>query len=103
MLIRLVRMTFRPDSVGAFLAIFDESASQIRSFPGCLHLELWQDLDGPNVFTTYSLWEDEAALERYRRSEFFTRTWARTRALFSAPPVAQSHRQIRSHSSPNPA
>jgi hypothetical protein len=94
-LIRLVRMTFRPDSVDTFLAIFDESASQIRSFPGCHHLELWKDAAGTNVFTTYSLWEDEAALEQYRRSELFTRTWSRTKALFSASPIALSHRQIR--------
>ncbi len=41
MLIRLVRMTFRPDALEAFLALFDASAPQIRAFPGCRHLELW--------------------------------------------------------------
>lgn len=95
MLVRLVRMTFRPDALPAFLERFDRSAPHIRAFPGCRHLELWQDIRYPNVVTTYSLWADDEALERYRRSDLFRQTWAETKPLFAGPPEAFSHRVLR--------
>ncbi len=88
-------MTFRPDALEAFLAIFDASSPQIRAFPGCRHLELWQDARFPNLLTTYSHWDDADALERYRRSDLFRETWARTKPLFAAPPRAHSHHILR--------
>ena len=102
-LLRIVRMTFRPDGVTEFLSIFDESAARIRSFPGCHHLELWQDLDDPNAFTTYSQWDDDRALDAYRKSDLFTSTWARTKVLFAAPPTVSSNRLIRPNSAPESA
>ena len=91
MLIRTVRMTFRPDRLGEFLdEIFRPSAPKIRAFPGCLGLALWQDAAYPNVLTTFSHWADADALEAYRQSDLFRGTWARTKPLFAAPPVAHS-------------
>ena len=49
-LIRMVRMTFRPEEVPAFLENFEAHKSVIRNFPGCQHLELWQDQDEKNIF-----------------------------------------------------
>ena len=95
MLIRIVRMTFRPDAVDEFLALFDASSPRIRRFDGCRHLELWQDADRPTVCTTYSLWTDEEALEAYRRSDLFVTTWQAAKALFDAAPEASSHTRIR--------
>lgn len=92
MIVRIVRMTFAPEKTEAFLEIFNGSKGKIRSFPGCHHLELWQDASAPGVFTTYSHWENEQALENYRRSELFKTTWAKTKVLFAAKPVAWSNR-----------
>ena len=90
MLLRTVRMTFRPDRLDEFLALFRATSPQIRAFPGCGHLELWQDARFPNVLSTYSAWSDADALERYRQSDLFRTTWARTTPLFAAAPVAHS-------------
>jgi quinol monooxygenase YgiN len=95
MLVRLVRMTFRPDALDAFLDHFDRAAPQIRTFDGCAHLELWQDARFPNVCTTHSHWRDGAALEAYRASDLFRTTWAEVKPLFAARPVAHSHRVLR--------
>ena len=92
MLIRLVHLTLRPDAADEFLVLFGDSAPQIRAFPGCQHLDLWQDVRFPNIFTTHSRWDDEDALERYRQNSFFRTTWARTKPLFAAPPEAHSYR-----------
>jgi quinol monooxygenase YgiN len=94
MLIRIVRMTFRPEAVGEFEAIFNDSKARIRAFPGCLHLELLRDLDQPHVFCTYSHWDGPGALEAYRQSELFKSTWAKTKALFAEKAVAFSVERV---------
>lgn len=93
MIVRIVQMTFREDAVSAFEELFEERKSLIRHFEGCTHLELWQDARQPAVFFTYSHWESEAHLDRYRFSEFFKDTWARTKSLFAEKPSAWSVQQ----------
>jgi quinol monooxygenase YgiN len=94
MLIRIVRMTFAPERVPDFLALFERSKEQIRNQPGCRHLELWRDIAQPNVFNTYSHWDTENHLNAYRDSELFGDVWPNTKKLFAAPPVAFTVEQI---------
>lgn len=90
MITRIVRMEFQPEKIEDFLAVFRASMSQIRNFPGVHHLELHRDANAPHVFYTYSIWEDEAALEAYRRSDLFKGVWAKTKVLFAGKPLAYS-------------
>src|SRR5688500_17171863 len=90
MLIRVVRMTFREEETAAFLEIFSQSRDRIRNYPGCRHLELWQDAHKPFVFSTYSHWDSEEDLNHYRQSELFAGVWAATKNLFAAQPQAFS-------------
>lgn len=90
MLIRIVRMTFRPEKVDEFLEIFAQSKQQIRAMPGCRHLELLRDYDAPNIFITHSHWDNDTALNHYRDSELFSATWAKTKVLFAEKPFAFS-------------
>lgn len=91
MLVRIVRMTFAPDAVEPFLEHFDAAAPRIRSFPGCHHLELWRDADAPTVCTTYSHWTSGEALDAYRNSDLFRRTWSTVKPLFADAPTAHSY------------
>ena len=93
MIIRIVKMQFDPVQLQTFTELFEERKSTIRNFPGCRHLELWQDSKDLNIFFTYSMWESEKDLEHYRFSEFFKDTWGLTKALFNAPPQAWSVEQ----------
>lgn len=90
MIIRIVQMSFKEEHTEAFLALFEARKEQIRSFDGCQHLELWQDAKDSCIFFTYSIWDSEQHLDRYRFSEFFKDTWGRTKALFRAKPQAWS-------------
>ncbi|MDW8295302.1 MAG: antibiotic biosynthesis monooxygenase family protein [Raineya sp.] len=90
MLIRIVRMYFQADKVQEFLEIFENAKKTIRSFEGCRYLELWQDIHSPNVFCSYSHWESEEHLEKYRHSEFFRNTWSKMKILFEKKPYAFS-------------
>ncbi len=89
-MIRIVKMTFEPESVQEFLKIFDESKSLIRHFKGCMQLELLQDASDKTIFFTYSVWESEAHLNAYRNSELFISVWNKTKLLFSSKAEAWS-------------
>lgn len=94
MLIRIVKMTFREDSIEKFLQFFEGRKDAIRHFPGCHHLELWKDKNHPSVYFTYSHWESEAALDHYRYSGFFKETWGFTRQCFAAGAEAYSINRV---------
>lgn len=90
-IVRIVRMTFHPDKVDSFLDLFDRRSEQIRSSPGCEHLELLRGARYPNVMTTISVWKTEADLDRYRGSDLFAQTWRETRTMFAASPEATTY------------
>ncbi|MEM1340003.1 MAG: antibiotic biosynthesis monooxygenase family protein [Bacteroidota bacterium] len=90
MLIRIVKLTFKQENISSFEAIFEETKEKIINFKGCYHLELYQDMKDPNIFFTYSHWENGAALDAYRNSDFFKKVWSRTKLLFGDKPQAWS-------------
>lgn len=90
MIIRIVKMTFDSAKTSEFIALFNERKKLIRNFEGCHHLELWQDASDANVYFTYSIWDSEQHLDKYRFSELFKDTWAKTKLLFISKPEAWS-------------
>ena len=83
-------MEFEEQRIPHFLKIFASSREKIRSFPGCMHLQLLQDEADPCVFFTYSHWQAESDLNSYRNSDLFQGVWRSTRKLFRAAPKAWS-------------
>ncbi|UOY06162.1 antibiotic biosynthesis monooxygenase [Muricauda sp. SCSIO 64092] len=96
MLIRIVKLSFKAENISSFELLFEETKEKIRSFEGCMHLELYQDLENPTTFFTYSKWEDECYLDLYRQSDFFKTVWSRTKKLFQDKPEAWSVTQLAS-------
>lgn len=94
MIVRIVKMTFRPEEIDNFLKLFEERKEKIRNVEGCMHLELWSNTAMPHIMFTYSHWRDVQALDRYRFSDFFKDTWTRTRALFLEKAEAWSLEQL---------
>ncbi len=95
MIKRIVKMVFRKDSCEAFIHIFDNACDAIRGSNGCHYLELVRDRDDPRIFFTISIWENEEALEAYRNSDLFGKTWVATKALFDEAPKAWSTDSLR--------
>ncbi len=83
MIIRIVKMTFKPECVEDFLGLFERSKSKIRHQEGCQYLSLLNDKNNTSIFFTYSYWEDEDALNAYRNSETFGEIWPKTKVLFA--------------------
>ena len=94
MIVRIVKLTFENENIASFEQIFRTTNKKIKRFEGCLHLELYQDKNNPNVFFTYSHWNSEQDLENYRNSEFFKEVWGMTKKLFSEKPKAWSLKKI---------
>lgn len=90
MINRIVKMTFRDDAIPSFMALFEEVCERIRAQPGCQSVELFQDVRDPRVLFTYSLWNDERALNEYRQTQLFADTWKQTKSLFSEKAQAWS-------------
>ena len=93
-LIRIVRLSFREDKVGDFLANFETIKQQIRNSPGNRLLELYRDVDHPSVFFTYSYWDGPESLEAYRKSALFNEVWTYTKSLFAEKPMAWSTERL---------
>jgi heme-degrading monooxygenase HmoA len=90
MIKRIVKLSFRPESVEDFEAVFKSTRDRIAAFEGCRKLELHKELNTPNVFFTVSVWDSEEALNKYRNSSLFAETWSRTKILFNDKPEAWS-------------
>lgn len=96
MFVRIVKMSFKTESIPEFLRMFDKNKDLIRNFEGCRFLELYRDRANTNVFFTYSHWDHESDLENYRRSELFQGVWSNTKQYFNDKPEAWSVDKIAS-------
>jgi autoinducer 2-degrading protein len=82
MLTRIVKMNFQSPKIEEFKVIFSKYGDQIRSAEGCHSVDLLQDVKNPSIFFTYSKWDSEVYLNKYRDSELFAEVWKQTKALF---------------------
>lgn len=90
MILRLVKMTFKPEETSNFLAYFETIKEDIINMPGALNLKLYQDTKNPNIVFTHSTWLKESYLDSYRNSKLFGEVWPKTKALFADEPLAWS-------------
>ncbi|OAD44825.1 antibiotic biosynthesis monooxygenase [Polaribacter atrinae] len=83
-------MSFHTKHINEFLIMFEEKKTLIKASKGCNLLELYQDKTNPEIFFTYSYWEQEEDLENYRNSALFKGVWAKTKVFFNDKPLAWS-------------
>jgi (4S)-4-hydroxy-5-phosphonooxypentane-2,3-dione isomerase len=93
MLVRIVKMQFKREFVPVFKQTFEKYRNEIRQSQGCVKLELLQDINHPEIFMTYSWWQDEKSLEAYRFSSTFKEVWPLTKVGFAEKPQAWSLKQ----------
>ncbi len=91
MIVRLVRLKFKPEHVDTFLEFYERSRETIRHQEGCLALSLLQETGDPTAFATWSTWRSSRDLQLYRRSEFFRGFWPVVKGLLSEPATAVSY------------
>jgi len=94
MIKRFVKMSFKPEYIEDFKSVFDCNKAFIAASKGCRHVELLQDTNNPNIFFTFSIWENAIDLEAYRQSELFENVWEKTKVLFNDKPEAWSVKEL---------
>lgn len=90
MIIRIVKMEFQEDKIESFKTLFENTREKIAASEGCRELYLLNDIYQPNIFMTYSIWDEESYLHAYRDSPLFNTTWETVKKWFSAKPQAWS-------------
>jgi hypothetical protein len=90
MIVRIVKMTFKPELTGEFLQNFEANKKKIRAFEGCERLLLLQDIVRSNIYFTYSWWQSPD----HRQSSLFKGVWRKTKQLFEAPAEAWSTNEV---------
>jgi len=94
MLKRIVKLSIQNNKKTQFIDLFEKNHHLISSFKGCISVELVQDVNANNIFFTYSLWENENALNNYRNSILFKGIWSETKTFFCDKPEAWSLKSI---------
>lgn len=89
-MIRIVKLTLKPEYVNNFLNHFETVKNDINSFPGCNGMKLLQGKKESNILFTYSEWSTEEDLENYRNSELFQSIWPTVKQWFSSKAEAWS-------------
>jgi len=87
-------MTFSESRVDDFKKSVISIVPSIKNFKGCHHIEMLQDIYHKNIFFSYSLWESEADLNHYRKSDFFKETWSKVTEWFKSSPRAWSTEKL---------
>jgi quinol monooxygenase YgiN len=69
----------RPETRDAFVAAIKlQAETSLEAELGCLRFDVCEDVDDPDHFLLYEVYEDEAALAAHRLTEHFAR-WAGVR------------------------
>ena len=90
MITRIVKLEFQEDKITEFLSFFDTIKNVVNEFPGCYGMKLYQDIDNPCIVMTYSHWESQVNLDKYRDSDEFGTIWPKIKPWFNKKPEAWS-------------
>lgn len=90
MITRIVKLEFKEEHVEDFLNFFDGIQDIVNEFPGCQGMKLYQDIYRPNIIMTYSHWNSEEDLNKYRNSKDFGEIWPKIKPWFAERPAAWS-------------
>ena len=91
-IIRLIFVNVSPDQAQSAEQIWkNQCAPLMIQQPGCLSEKLLRSTDNPGELISYSEWEDENAIERYRKSEAHEKIKGHTRPLSGGRPVVKRY------------
>lgn len=93
--IRLIHVKVRPDQSTEAEKIWREECAPLMSAsPGCLSEQLLKCSEEPGEYISYSEWEDEAAVERYRESDAHHEIQRHSRRLQGAKAIVTTYSRI---------
>ena len=89
-MLRIVKLSIKPESSEAFVSIFRNHRPKLLAFPGCQSLTLVRDFQVKHQFFTISEWLHQSDLEQYRKSTLFIDVWHKVKPMFQAKASVQN-------------
>ncbi|OGQ76271.1 MAG: hypothetical protein A3G40_14645 [Deltaproteobacteria bacterium RIFCSPLOWO2_12_FULL_57_22] len=69
-IVRLIYVTVKPDQVRDAVSLWKNHCAPLMiKQPGCLSEKLLECVDAPGEFISYSEWDSQASIDKYRTSE----------------------------------
>ena len=68
--VRLIYVTVKPDQINQAVDLWKNHCAPLMiKQPGCLSEKLLQCVDAPGEFISYSEWDNQASIDKYRSSQ----------------------------------
>jgi heme-degrading monooxygenase HmoA len=81
-IVRLIYVTVKGDQVKEAVNLWKEHCAPLMiKQPGCLSEKLLECVDAPNEFISYSEWENQESIDKYRKSEAHAEIQRHSRGL----------------------
>jgi len=81
-IVRLIYVTVKPDQVNQAVALWKNHCAPLMiKQPGCLSEKLLECTDAPGEFISYSEWDSQANIDKYRTSDAHTEIQNHSRGL----------------------
>ena len=95
MLMRIIHGKLKPGSWNAYEAAYKEAVAEAGEIAGLRARWLMRDVDDPDSGYTLSLWESEAALQRYENSKLLQTTFLPKLQPFFSGEYSIKHCEVR--------
>lgn len=82
----MARIVVEPESAESALGILRELVAASRREAGCVSYELFRRPDAPQVFQTFEIWRDQAAVDGHMKTTHVGAAIAAAGPMFSAAP-----------------
>ncbi len=69
MITRILKLNLKPERISDFIRYAELVLPKVLQMPGCKNVDLLQDKNDESTWFIYTIWESEASLNKYRKSE----------------------------------
>ncbi len=81
-IVRIISVTVGPDQINNAVKLWKEHCAPLMiQQPGCLSEKLLQCVDAPGEFVSYSEWDSQASIDKYRASSAHSEIQQHARGL----------------------
>lgn len=69
MITRILKLNLKQERISDFILYAESILPKVLQMPGCKNIDLLQDKNDESTWFIYTIWESEASLNKYRKSE----------------------------------
>ena len=81
-IVRMIFVTVKPDQVSQAISLWKNHCAPLMiKQPGCLSEKLLECVDDPGEFISYSEWDNQASIDKYRKGDAHKEIQTHSRGL----------------------